>query len=237
MKANLRFFVALGLASTIFFSCDKKKEKDNDDNTLPNTPYTIKAADVQNSIEQIKTVKGISYIQSGEHIIATAEYKDAGFSMELPDTISDDLLFKISEELESSSITVSDSDAKIYSIDGILAYNANGEEIGYIQYDNTDIAGSIWLFSDRDFTISGQEMGSYEDEKYITIFELTIKKGWNEFYSYSSETTDQETGITTYTEKITSSKNPAITLSWRYYGMQAERPATINKKNLFKKIK
>ena len=235
MKANIRFFVALGLASTIFFSCDKK-DKNNGDNNLPDNPaYIIKASDVENSTEQVKTVKGITYINNEEYFISSAEYKDKGFSLELPAPVSDSLLMRIGDDFtEASTISVSDLDARILSVDQIKGYDANGEHLGYFEYGNTDIANTIWVYADRDLSITGQELESDEDEVYNITYEVSVKKGWNILYFYSSETTDPETEITTYNEKITSTQNPAITLSWSFYGFMVERPAKTVQKSIFK---
>lgn len=217
-RTFLWLFLVLGITTTMFCSCSKDDESGN----ISGDTSTITASNVINSSSQIETVKALAfpdndYDEEGESI-ALAQYKNNGFTLELPSTLSSKYLSLIWEDAPNG-ISISDENAKISEID-ISGYNDDDDEIGGFflcnEDDETDWSYDVfWIYSDRDVTIKGESTAvDYEnDEENTTKYDLKLNKGWNivhDIYTYNS---NDKTG---YTDVVTSKKPSGFSCSWYF---------------------
>jgi len=215
-------FLALGLTA-MFYSCSD----DNDDNGGSGgsgNALTITATDVTNGSAQIATVKALAEWESGddewsEDEIAQAPYENNGFSLELPGTlpVKAEYLETIGADVPTG-VSVSDKNAKVYFLDDIYGYNANGREIGYFYLEDENGDNEYytsWMYTDRDVTIKGQYKYTDDDGYQDTgTYDLNLKKGWNIVYdSYSDNYSSR-----TYTSTFTSQEPSGVNYSWNFYG-------------------
>ena len=240
---NFGLFLALGLTTVVFNSCDK--DDDNDGNASK-----ITATNVINGSTNIKTVKALIYWESGENdygkdAITQAPYLNNGFTLELPATLGAKYLETLdADDLEG--ITVSDRNFKSGFLDDLRGYNENDEEIGdfYLEEENEDSEhDAVWLYVDRDVTIKGETKYIDEeyDEEYIEKYDLTLKKGWN--IVYGSDTESYENGRDVFLNTITSNKPSGVTYTWNFYYDYDYRSASValksakNSKSFSSKLK
>jgi len=220
---NFGLFLALGLTTAVFYSCDKDDDNDGD------TALKITATNVINGSTNIKTVKAKIYWESGENdydedAIAQAPYLNNGFTLELPTTLE----AKYLETMDLEGIAVSDKNFKSYFLYDLRGYNEDDDEIGYfyLEEENGDnFYYTSWIYSDRDVTMEGENDG----EKY----NVTLKKGWNVVYdSYTDD------GFS-----LTSQKPSGVNYTWNFYDNSSFRSASIatksveNTKSAFSKLK
>lgn len=224
---NFGLFLALGLTTAVFYSCDK--DDDNDGDTNGGNALKITATNVINGSTNIKTVKAKIYWESGENdydedAIAQAPYLNNGFTLELPTTLE----AKYLETMDLEGIAVSDKNFKSYFLYDLRGYNEDDDEIGYfyLEEENGDnFYYTSWIYSDRDVTMEGENDG----EKY----NVTLKKGWNVVYdSYTDD------GFS-----LTSQKPSGVNYTWNFYDNSSFRSASIatksveNTKSAFSKLK
>lgn len=241
---NFGLFLAMGLTTAVFNSCDK-----DDDNDGGNASK-ITATNVINGSTNIKTVKALIYWESGvddydKDAITQAPYLNNGFTLELPTTLGAKYLETIdADDLEG--IAVSDKNFKSCSLDDIRGYNGDDDEIGYFylgeEYDDSE-HNTFWLFVDRDVTIKGEYKEIYEeyDEEYIGNYDLTLKKGWN--IVYKSVTESYKNGRDVYSFTLSSKKPSGVTYTWNFYVDYDYRSASValksakNSKSFSSKLK
>lgn len=201
---NFGLFLALGLTTVVFNSCDK--DDDNDGDTNGGNASKITATNVFNGSTNIKTVKALIYWESGENdygkdAITQAPYLNNGFTLELPTTLGAKYLETIDADV-LEGIAVSDKNFKSCFLEDLRGYNEDDDEIGYfyLEEENGDNDYyTSWIYSDRDVTIKGEDDG----EKY----NVTLKKGWNVVYdSYTDD------GFS-----LTSQKPSGVNYTWNYY--------------------
>jgi hypothetical protein len=186
---KIGLFLAMGLVAAMFYACDKDEEKqgteegngnengnENNNGNSNEGTFTITATNVINSSSQIVTLK--------LDVIAQAPYKNNGFTLELPATVSVQLLNPIIGGTITES-TVSDKTAKWYVLKEFDAYNKDDVKIGRLLYvteetvTNGDENGVSWFYVDKNVTIKGE--GSR------AIYDMDLKKGWNVVYVYKSQ--------------------------------------------------
>ena len=225
---NFGLFLALGMTTAVFNSCDK-----DDDNDGGTNASKITATNVINGSTQIKTVKALVYWESGDEYgndaIAQGPYQNNGFTLELPATLGAKYLETLdADDLEG--ITVSDRNFKSGFLDDLRGYNENDEEIGhfYLEEENDDSEHyTSWIYVDRDVTIKGEnnEIDEEYDEEYIDKYDLTLKKGWN--IVYGSDTESYENGRDVYSSTFTSKKPSGVSYTWNFYGDYDYRSASV----------
>lgn len=226
---NFGLFLALGLTTAVFYSCNK--DDDNDGGTNGGSVSRITATNVINGSTQIKTVKALAYWEreydDGNDAIAQAPFTNNGFTLELPATVGAKYLFLISEEAPRG-INISDENAKGLFLEDIRGYDGDDDEIGdfYLEEENGDNEYyTSWFYSDRDVTIKGEDDG----EKY----NVTLKKGWNVVYD----------SYTDHSYSLTSQKPSGVNYTWNFYDNSSFRSASIatksveNTKSAFSKLK
>jgi len=169
-KKFIKLALVAAMLTGIFAACNKEKNESNSNEDIT----VVNATNVMNSSSNIATVKALAY-PNGE-MIASTEYKNDGFKLNLPATVSDNYLHGIYWEEFNYWFTqyVTDKKAKWGTID-FVAYNNAGERMGefYIVYRSNVselFVKSMYVYVDRDCTAKGEEMFKYN---------CTFKKGWN----------------------------------------------------------
>lgn len=221
---NFGLFLALGLTTAVFNSCEK--DDDNDGGTNGGNASKITATNVINGSTNIKTVKALIYWESGENdydsdAIAQAPYQNNGFTLELPATVGAKYLETIDmDDLEG--IVVSDKNFKSCFLEGFNGYNGDDDEIGYLYLeeinDDTEHYTS-WIYVDRDVTMKGEskEIDEEIDEEYIDKYDLILKKGWN--IVYRSWTESYKDGRDMYSFTVSNKKPSGVNYTWNFYGV------------------
>ena len=215
-----RFFVnqlvmaALAI-SAAFTSCNKDDDEKGDetidgtiDGTVGGTIDKI-TAKVENASElsNVKTVKLMALVISSEESeeIASAEFKNDGFTLNLPATVASKYLYLLAADMPST-VNVSNKNAKIANV-SICGFDSAGDPIADFictkKEGNTEY--SMWLlYADSDVSISGTKTDEEEDE--VFVFSLSLKKGWNAVYETYTRTTQGE--------KIEYKNSPISGLKW-----------------------
>jgi len=122
----------------------------------------------------VVTVKAISHYffefnELYDRVIETVEFVNGGFTINLPETVSDEYLQRFSDEHPNSK--VSDPDAKVTEV-VFFACNNEGIFVDILKYGNYKInrqLGSRFWYSDRDFTFKHEYRSS----------SCSLKRGWN----------------------------------------------------------
>jgi len=121
---------------------------------------------------QIATVAAISfsddlYFNGWEgDVIATANFINGGFTMKLPETVSDEFLRKFNNKYGK----VDNPNAGIACVTFFKSYNTEGIHVGYFDYLSNKkywYPANFW-YTDSDVTLTSGR-GSY----------LSLKRGWN----------------------------------------------------------
>ena len=190
-KFNL-FSIALICAGMIFAGCNKKS----------NDPDGFINAKVENGNSyDFDIVKAIMEYDDGHmtlaEVVAEGEYKNGGFSLNLPETINPMYLSLMydDEPLPGQEITISDETVMGNGI-FIEAYKS-GVYMGDFNYVGVtfeettlsisfSISQGFYLYVDKDLTMSGSE---YVIEEFLGIdietninADVALKKGWNIMY-------------------------------------------------------
>ena len=122
----------------------------------------------------VVVVKAISYNyfdfnELYDRVIETVEFVNGGFTINLPETVSDEYLVKFSDKHPNS--VVSDANAKVTEV-AFFACNNEGLFVDVLVYGNYKInrrfEGKFW-YSDRDFTFKHEYRNS----------SCSLKRGWN----------------------------------------------------------
>ena len=216
---NFGLFLALGMTTAVFNSCDK-----DDDNDGGTNASKITATNVINGSTNIKTVKALAYWESGDYdygsdAIAQGPYQNNGFTLELPATVGAKYLETI-DAYDLEGISVSDKNFKSCFLDDLRGYNGDDDEIGYfyLEEENDDSEQyTSWIYVDRDVTIKGEykEIDEEYDQEYIEKYDLTLKKGWN--IVYDSEMGSYINGRYVYSYTMSSKKPSGVNYTWNFY--------------------
>jgi len=176
MKKKILYLNTLLLAALVFTACPRKPVP-LEPEPVPNSiaPTEITATNVKYSDNDIATVKAIGDNNRVE--IASAEYKNGGFKLNLPATLPDECLSSaVSREFGNK---ISDKEAQICRISYFFAYNSAGKKIGRIDLEDK-INYTSYYYADRDFTV--------KESGYACYF----KKGWNMDYRYGGKSTTKD---------------------------------------------
>ena len=218
MKTTFKIIVIVLFAA--FYGCQKDDVSTNASSSI--TSDGILSGTIVNDSNRIDSIKAYSTTQSpisSPHITfmiitgigKSAVSTDGKFSI----TLISPLLFKIGTG--PSGVVASDTTAMVTTVYGlnnrlygpVYVYKAN-----YNLYDTIRAgqSGSLFMYSDRAFTIKGTEI---RDKRFSTGFietiktnyNITFKKGWNEFVlkidSYSITSTTSTT-VESYSNIVTS---------------------------------
>ena len=216
MKITKKLLMLLSIAVCIgISSCSN----DDDDSSGGGNPSVIDVK-VENGNEYndwIATVKALIVEDEGRYSdggyywigyeVASCEYKNGGFKLNLPSSIPSQYLepWYDEDDEDYNYIHVSDKNAKVQNI-WILAYNEQGREIGCFSLEgsNANFDVETWyIYADRNFTVKG----TVEDDEDKFVCDLSFKKGWNIIYDKDIE----DVGNT-----ISTSKPSGVTLKWYF---------------------
>ena len=169
--------------TTFFTSC-----RNDDDN---NKDFEIRATNVINSNSDIAFVRAMIwswnwgcdlYLIAGE-----APFQNNGFTLSLIDNVPNYFLHRWSNEVFTYNVIVSDANAKFAWWLTFIAYNSDGNQIGYFRLEDireNEIYHWIeWFYADRNATIRGFYAGR--------IYDWNFRRGWNVIYNDRNRTTSQ----------------------------------------------
>ena len=147
------------VAGVILIGCKKDDDVNNDN---AGGVLKITATNVNYSSTKIAIVKALVYWNSeyngsGIDAIAQTQYKNNGFTLELPATVPAKYLLLFTEEVPQD-VNISNKNAKGMFLEDIVGYDKDEYSIGYFAFG--DIKGGIdyftfWIYADSDVTIKG----------------------------------------------------------------------------------
>jgi len=175
-KLTLNYLIIAALAiSAVFTSCGKDGDKNGGEVGV----VTQITAKIENAAEYGSfnmVALRARYLGSLE-ILAEAEFKNGGFTLQLPEMV-DEKFLRNAPFGGSSTITISNKDAKfLYSADISLFNSDYGNYfITFVASNETETTLSTkqYWYVDSDVNISGKEPDFSSS--------LTLKKGWNVVY-------------------------------------------------------
>lgn len=168
-KISLFLLMAAMAVSTVLTGCNKDDD-DNGGGAIAGNKLTVTVSGVGDKVDEVR-------LYADGATLATAEFKNNSFTLELPNPVAAQYLDLLSEDMPDG-VTISAKDAKGCSINEISAYK-DDMFVGEFYYENYDGDNEIdvyFYYMDRDVTITGK----YEDPDYIQQFSnCNLKKGWN----------------------------------------------------------
>ena len=196
-------FIACICAGIVFTGCKK-------DSIETSSVSSIVAKNVDKKVDLDKVKVVIDY----DAVVAEGNFKNNGFTINLPENVSNNYLEDISYEMPKG-IKVSDASAKIGFIE-IEGYKSD-EYVDDFAYGKIMLDGKkfsivvgLYVYVDKNVKITG----SYTEEDGVTLnttFSVSLKKGWNNmFVTFSGQE-----GSNTMTAKWTTSDPGG--LEW-YFG-------------------
>ncbi|MDR2621645.1 MAG: hypothetical protein LBC48_03575 [Dysgonamonadaceae bacterium] len=188
-------FVSLS-AVVAFSSCDK----DDDDNggfnnMVQDNTITAVVENGNNYNDKIDTVKIRAWDEntSSYKTLASTDYSNGGFTLQLPATVSDHYLYELFGDDEiPEGVSVSNLDVKTLD-EEIGAYQSDSEySIGEFYHGTKDWYGML-IYVDGDVNVTGSftetEYDEYDDKTYTEKikYNVHLKKGWNIAYAKETE--------------------------------------------------
>ena len=185
-KSVINFLIIAALvASAAITSCNKDDDKGGGSAITKITAKFDDGAQYDGKIDKVKlTIWDVDTQKDVE--IASGDWSNGGFTIDLSNVVPTKYLSPVDWEF-SSSLNISNVDAKICIADDIIGYK-DGKEVASFSYykgakDSENLA--IYVYADSDVSISGsytEEDGRYyyTDKHYVKL-----KKGWNvAYYGY-----------------------------------------------------
>jgi hypothetical protein len=222
MKRNFLMMALVCLFTVVAISSCKKD--DDDDGSIGNT-LTVTVENGSSLNEKIDAVKveieygKLSSYDWDTYEATNAPYSNGGFTLTLPETVSDTYLEAFDAGDFEEGITVSNFNVKTgYAY--IEAYKAD-DNTGFF-YHGTGTADEDWegelVYSNGDVSITGSYTDTYDwedsdgvhTETYTEKYNVHLKKGWNRVYEK-----DTEKGNNTYEEETTTTVPSGA--KWYYF--------------------
>jgi hypothetical protein len=184
-----------------FNSCND--DEDGDENDAGTIQATVSTGNV--AVDAVKILWWDHYGYADEEVIASGEYNNGGFSINLPGTVPAKYLEGLFAGDEvPQGITVSNDKVKGFTVGELEAYKGD-ENVGEFWYGHeseTTWNRLIFIYVDGDISINGtysEEDG--DDWTYTQTFKnLSLKKGWNKVYVTESKTNNVEVNVFTNSE-------------------------------------
>lgn len=187
--------------STSFMACNKDDDDNKGNDGISGEPSIVEAKSIDGDCSGVATVKVVVELLLEDVVIATGEFKNGGFKIQLPETIPGSDLMPVDDWFDID--LVSDESAKISwcEPDHVYGYDKDGDFVGDFAFINgVYIDEGVYIlriYADRDFTVKGND--------YYSYYDCTFKKGWNIVYF------DEEEGTATTT------KPSGKTLRWKFF--------------------
>jgi hypothetical protein len=176
MKVTSKTLFAVAVIATLSLAGCKKN--DGGDNPPQPSPLVITATNIANIPTGTAKVN-LSDID-GTNIISETTFSGTGFTCNMPETISDNLLLDAATAIGIEGLTISSSTAKLCAPACFLASDSDGKVLTDISYGkvDTDSNGSVYMYvyATEDVNISGT--GTLMMVQGTV--QLNLKKGWNE---------------------------------------------------------
>ena len=137
-------------------------------------------------------------------VIASADFNDGTFILDLPETVNSKWLFAVGNET-LAGLSISNRNAKISQQAIIYGYNAADKRVACFNYTMINFIWGIsegmelW-YTDSDVNISGQVKYAEDNWEATDVYSLELKKGWNYVYTFEKET--RQGGKTIYELKM-----------------------------------
>ena len=173
------------------------------------TQITAKV-DNASQYSNVVKVKLVAAESNGCEVLAEAEIKNGGFTLQLPEIVPERFLFPMGEFFSlmfGDELTYSDNNAKVL-FHGFnyhfFATNSAGRQISVLLIrPPKDNSTKSYIYADRDVNASG----SYDIDNFPIVLSLDLKRGWNVYYT-----------ITTLSPpKIEYRTSPAIGGNWKWF--------------------
>jgi hypothetical protein len=167
--------IALLMAAITFTGCNKDDDDGGDTSPVKGNRITATVDGVSDKVDEV-TASATSW---SAELIASAEFKDNGFSMELPSTVSNNSLRSVST-YEPEGVILSDPTVKWITVDYLDA-EKEGRPVGYFNYQNIEGNNEIYgyfYYVDKDVTIAGEGV-RVNGEYFAQYRNCHLKKGWN----------------------------------------------------------
>ena len=184
---------ALFATSIILGGCrgDDNVDDDDDDDSVFDRHITAKIENASD-FSDVTKVKILAWDNGNEIVLATADFKDGGFTLNLPERVNSNLLYLIEDYF--SMVTISNKNAKWRSIVVIHGYNKDDEYVAFFRLANEQYNSEFYckyLYVDSYLMITGdQYYFSNGSLALIEVYDISLKKGWNvlhETRSYTEE--------------------------------------------------
>jgi hypothetical protein len=187
-------FVSLFMVVAIC-SCDNNENGEEEEiptstSAIPDNILTVRVENGDSYNDEVDTVKLVYSTNKDEDEyveLARATYSNGGFTLQLPETVSDAYLWSLKEWADDEGLKVSNPNVKTVDFDDthINAYKL-GEYAGTFVYLNapadsySDSGGLMYVTDDVIIT------GSIKDGSFEEKYSLNLKKGWNFVYGIES---------------------------------------------------
>ncbi|GHT51217.1 hypothetical protein AGMMS49982_08060 [Bacteroidia bacterium] len=187
---NVFFMAAMAASVSVFSGCgddgDPSEEQSSvfDDQGLTSSVFdgkiqaTVAGGDSLNSKIDFVKAFGLHSAKYYEDEVASAPYVNGGFTLQLPETMPALDKFQLPE-----SITVSDTTANTVEC-SIKAYKG-ATEVGYFYYVSEFVGGAIFIYADKDVSVTGSGLRDNE----VVTYRVSLKRGWNKAYVRGKNTT------------------------------------------------
>ena len=135
--------------------------------------------DVTTEVDEIYGV-GFCWERGGAANLGRASVSNGQFALKLL-VPNEECLENIFEEFEDmEGVTISDKNVKGTFVELICA--KDGELVGRMFLSPANLNDDInvmFIYADRNVTIKGTEKDTYDDEIFITEYNMNLQKGWN----------------------------------------------------------
>ena len=182
---GLLWLICIVIAA-VFAACDKDEENGTGSviTAIDNVVAIVENGDKYNA--QVVEVLLSRYYQDEIVAVATADFVNGGFSLELPKTVDEKYL----EGLEGTGeeFRVSNKNVKIALDFNIRGITVTGAYINFVfgKVDGNTVTREVFWYADGDLSITGSTFFSYELHEDVfertTSFSASLKKGWNILY-------------------------------------------------------
>jgi hypothetical protein len=182
IKMYFKMMLAVVILATALVACNKDNDKNGNGGGgggggINSDPSIVEAKSVEGDCSKVKSVKMVVEFFDEDVVIASGEFKNGGFKLQLPKTISDSDLMLATDWFENN--VVSDKNAKITwcEPDFVYGFDENGEEVGIFYLSSGDMIDddsfARYIYADRKFTVKGSDNYSVD---------CTFNEGWNILY-------------------------------------------------------